>query len=245
MATKLGRFIITRPLHQAENLGRAIQALGGEPLYFPTLEIEFLSNWVDILEHSFDNIVFVSANAVLAVMPHWAKLKTAPHVFAVGSGTAHRLSQNGISATLPSQGQFHSEGLLALFAQQILPHQSILIFSGENGRTWLADHLRQAGAVVEQVAVYKRQKPAIDMTLLTAQTQPIAAIICSSASSLQHLWEMVGPEKQAWLCEQQLVVISPKMVALVQDLGFKKMPWVAENASDAEIIKVIEKECFA
>lgn len=242
---KTPTFIITRPAHQADYLHQQIKKAGGNCILFPTIEILSTCNPQKLNpvlnnQAKINKIIFVSANAVYAVMPHLQKT-IMPPIYAIGPGTANALRDYQINAKIPADGHYNSEGLLALPDMQFLSEQSVIIFSGEGGRTLLAESLRQRGAKVEKIAVYQRAKPAKNLSeqvLKDWQAQTITAIIVTSAESLKNLHAMADLGKE-WLCQQRLLVISPTMQVLAKQLGFMHQPLVADNASDEAILRVL------
>jgi uroporphyrinogen-III synthase len=233
-------FLLTKPEQQAKNLCTSLESLGGRCLLFPTLAIEVFppAKIAPIIAKlpPTEKVIFTSSNAVSPVMPYWEKFKNVSVTFAVGSGTAKTLANFHIIAKLPAK--FTSEGLLELPELQVVKNQHITIFSGVGGRDLLPKELKKRGAVVEKVAVYRRSCP-----MVAAEFPPLSAIsliISTSEESLVNLWQLMGVSQQAWLKEQHLLVVSPKMQVLAQRLGFKHQPILADNATDAAILKACE-----
>lgn len=234
-------FILTRPAHQAENLRTQITHLGGVCILFPTLSIILLDaptieNAILKLHPPIDKVIFTSANAVHPTIPFWCHLQPSL-VFATGPGTAKALSQYQIHAHTPAT-EFNSEGLLALPALQQVAGQQIVIFSGIGGRNLLTDALKQRGAKVKKIAVYRRDQP-LPPTKWPLPDK-IDCIISTSQESLKNLWAMADGQQQIGLSEQRLLVISPEMGDQARMLGFKGEILVANNASDAAILAALK-----
>ncbi|HVV69868.1 MAG TPA: uroporphyrinogen-III synthase [Gammaproteobacteria bacterium] len=240
-------FLITRPAQQAHNLCANIETLGGNCIVFSTLEISplpelqqlllpILSNLANV-----DKVIFLSANAVRFVMPYWPDNCKIPPVFAIGPGTAKMLAEFRIKSHTPYANAFNSEGLLSLPELQVVAGQKIVIFSGLDGRMLLENTLKAREARVKQVAVYQRNLPPVDFQAHLSQWQleTIACIISTSSESLNNLWLIAGKEGQAWLRNQQLLVISRSMAELAQKLGFLLAPLIAANASDSAILDTL------
>jgi len=119
----------------------------------------------------------------------------------------------------------------------------VIIFRGNGGRSKLCDEMTARGAEVEYAEVYRRNCPAVDPETLLHYWQPgsLDVITAASNETLENLFEMAGPEGQPMLREQQLVVPGPRQVACAKKLGFKKIPVVAENASDEAMVAVLGK----
>ena len=63
----------------------------------------------------------------------------------------------------------------------------------------------------------------------------------TSSQSLQNLFELVGPLGRRRLRETPLVVIGTRTVELAAQMGFKKSVLMADEASDAGVVrKLIE-----
>lgn len=238
--------VVTRPEHQAGNLCRLIEAAGGQVILFPVLAIAAPQDPQKVLAVlqrlvQFDLAVFISPNAVDYGLRYAAQVGGLPahlQIAAVGAGTARALHAVGHPPTLVPQHDFNSEALLALAELQQVAGKKIIIFRGEGGREHLADTLRSRGARVEYVQVYRREKPPVERSvLLEAWTRnAISAIVVTSNESLQNLFDLVGSEGQAYLCDTQLVLVSQRAMELARHLGIRRAPVVAERAGDDAIV---------
>ncbi|MGR9053083.1 MAG: uroporphyrinogen-III synthase, partial [Gammaproteobacteria bacterium] len=159
--------LVTRPSHQAGRLAALIGQKRWRAVLFPTLEIvpnlqsDSFHCLFDRLE-KFDQSIFISANAVnFAVSANNGKIDTFSNhrIAAVGRATADALVALGLKVCVPDTGN-DSESLLAMSEFENVSGQSILIIRGEGGRETLADTLRERGAKVEYLEVYRRIKPA-------------------------------------------------------------------------------------
>lgn len=231
--------LITRPKHQADSLCQLIESAGGTCILFPTIEIIPLPNTTLPIQSALqqaDKIIFVSTNAALPVLPNFSTPPSAP-VFAIGRGTQKTLLLHGIEASIPQNDQFNSEGLLDLPELQAVQHQNIVIFSGKKGKTLLFETLQHRGAAVQYIPVYKRVKPKANFEPLLLT--PIDCIISTSGENLKNLWAMAGRKHRDWLLKQQLLVISPTMKTLAENLGFLNPPLISANATDEAIFQTL------
>ncbi|MEE4380273.1 MAG: uroporphyrinogen-III synthase [Candidatus Competibacteraceae bacterium] len=240
--------VVTRPAQQADTLCRLIEAQGGTAIRFPTLEIgppQHLQPVFALIEQldSYDWAIFVSANAV-----HWGlrwiqEQRTLPpqlQRIAIGRATARALDEHGVPAhVVPTC--FTSESLLALPALQAVTGLRIIIFRGEGGRDLLGTTLRQRGACIDYAEVYRRNLPVVapDDLLQSWQHGEIQAVIITSNESLQNLFALVGTVGQQWLLDTPLIVISKRAQRLAQELGFRRPPRLAEEASDKAIVQAL------
>ena len=156
--------LITRPRHQSGTLADLIRRSGGEPIVFPTLEIEPVDPrppMQAILERlsEFDMAVFVSANAVQHAMPLIRAVGGWPQSLraaAVGQGTARELRAQGVAdVLLPGRrsGQRGTAGASGAAGRGRTAHRH---FSRSGGRELLAETLRSRGAEVVYVECYRR-----------------------------------------------------------------------------------------
>lgn len=171
------------------------------------------------------------ANALAAMATRW---------WATGPGTAHALLDHGVAAprldTPPEQaGQFDSEALWQQVQTQAQPGDRVLIVRGDSvapdgssvvdndqgvGREWLAEHLRQSGALVDFVVAYQRGAP-IWMPAQRALAQSAATDgsiwLFSSAEALGHLQSLLPG--QDW-SGARAVATHPRIAAAARGLGF-------------------------
>lgn len=241
--------VITRPQHQSHPLCEKIRALGGEPLVYPTLDIEFLSDnprlWA-IAKNlaNYDYGIFTSSNGVLGAAD---ALKNAPaHApqmawFAVGQRTALQLNHLGWPKVSFPPDNFCSEGLLAM-APLIRPlSKKILIFTGEGGRDYLEKELRQRGASVEKIAVYRRRCTSQNAKILLDRWHDgrIDAVLMTSCESLLCLHQQLGSNGQHYLQHTTLVVVSERVASTAKELGYRQHLIVAKNATDDEVLNAL------
>lgn len=239
--------LITRPINQAQNLHAQIEARGGHAILFPTIEIQALDEITiknKILQLEKYNIaIFVSPNAVTCVLPlilkqyqHWpSHIKVA----VIGEGTAKVLQTYNVKTDfLPAQKQFNSEELLKLEIFNNITDQKIIIFKGEGGRDLLTKELRQRGALVDEANVYQRNLPQLLQPDFLA-SNAIDIIVCTSVTALQNLWLLTPPEQRTWLQNIHLVVSSERIAVAARNLGFVKIPILADNATDQAILTAL------
>lgn len=241
--------LVTRPAHQAENLCRLIEERDGVAVRFPTLAIAALEDTCTIqntLAHldKYQWLIFVSANAV-TMHRYYSddgkieKFKSV-RIAAIGKATAQALVQAGLSVDLVPESGYNSEALLAMTQMQQMMGQRCLIVRGEGGREELATTLRNRGATVEYLDVYKRMIPGMDnsqVSLLLAQSM-LDAITVTSGEALQNLIIMLEEKHHHQLFEVPLVVISNRIRQIAVDIGFKRIA-VTNSPSDVAILETV------
>lgn len=238
--------VVTRPRAQAEPLGRAIEAQGGRPFYFPLLEISPIEDQAPLRAaagqlDSYRLAVFVSPNAVQYALPVLLAGRAWPPALrpvAVGSGTVKALQEAGVTGCLCPSERFDSEALLELpeLAEQAVQGQRVLILRGNGGRELLGDTLEARGARVERVACYRRSGPAGGQEALLAALArgELHGLTLSSSEALAYLLEGLGPEDQARLQQLPLFVPHARIAEKARASGFTKV--VLTGPADAGLL---------
>jgi uroporphyrinogen-III synthase len=67
----------------------------------------------------------------------------------------------------------------------------------------------------------------------------IDIVLVNSVESLQNLTEMLGSAGKSLLLSTPLLVVSERLAAIASQLGFKKPPLVANNATDAAVLDAL------
>jgi uroporphyrinogen-III synthase len=241
--------LVTRPAHQAEGLCRLVEQRGGRAYRFPVLDIlppsdpRPLQAIIPRLD-DYDWAVFVSANAVdRALQPILAARSWPPatRIAVIGRSSAQAVQSHGLRVDLFPTGKFDSEALLALPSMQQLNGLRFVIFRGNGGREHLADTLRERGARVDYIEAYRRAQPQLDAAPLLAEWRrgAVDIVVVNSAESLHNLIVVLGPEGGILLKRTPLLVVSERMLPVVQQLGFERTPVLAENATDDAVVEAL------
>ncbi len=240
--------LVTRPAHQAETLCQVIERHGGIPVRFPTIEIVGLENQISATNlteklSKFRWLIFTSANAVnFALKANDGKIRefSETGIAAIGKATAKALESVGMKVGLLPDIGFDSEALLAMPQMQYVKGQSILIIRGQGGREELASGLRNRGATVEYLDVYKRIMPQQETSQVSRllENNELAAVVVTSGEALVNLITMLGINFQYRLKAVQLVVISDRIRRLAENIGFLRIA-VTENPSDQAIFNTM------
>lgn len=238
--------LVTRPAHQSDGLCDLIQAARGRPVRFPALEIR---GPVD--KHAArkalagagraDLLIFVSANAVRYAFPLLPdQLPLDIEIAAVGTATAEALRETGLDPTLVPE-RMDSEGLLALPALDAVRGKSVYILRGNGGRELLADTLRERGADVHPVEVYRRQLPERPVgvaNLLRGWPQLAQAVTATSNAILDNLFALLGEQGAPLLRATPLVVVSQRMAEHAVARGCEAVH-VAASARDEDLLATL------
>ena len=233
--------IITRPRAQAETLARSVAALGREVVLLPLLDIfpldddSALKAALSALP-SYALVAFVSPNAIDAALAHVPQWPPGVALAVLGEGSRVALARHGIDdsnatiASPPDPTRSDSENVLAALELAALAGRRVLIVRGESGRELMADGLRAAGAVVDTVAAYKRNVPALTPAL-AARLETLLArrndwIITSSEAlrGLMNLVEQIAPGAAvAKMQHQHLIVPHARIAQTAETLGLTRL----------------------
>lgn len=238
--------LVTRPAHQSDGLCDLIQTAHGRPVRFPALEIlgpgdKHAARLALAAASAADLLIFVSANAVQFAFPLLpAQLPVNVDIAAVGTATAHALEEKGLDPTLVPQ-RMDSEGLLQLPALQSVHGKSVFILRGNGGRELLGEALRERGAEVRQVEVYRRQLPqraGAAANLVRNWSQLAQVVTATSKVILDNLFDLLGDAGAQLLCTTPLVVVSQRMAEHALERGCQSV-YVAASATDADLLATL------
>jgi uroporphyrinogen III methyltransferase/synthase len=224
--------------------------LGAEPVLLPTISILPPEDWrpVDVVLArlpEFDWLVFTSVNGAQFLLGRlWetggdARRLGHLKIAAIGNATAAALAERQLRADVVPES-FRAEAL----AEALAPHvvrRRVLWARASRGREVLPQQLAAAGAVVEQVAVYRN----VDATSLPADAvQSIIDghldwIALSSPSIARSLKSLLPAEALARLgATTRLAAISPVTAEAARDVGLP-VAVVAETYAWAGIFEAI------
>ena len=218
------RILVTRPSQQAADLTVAIEAAGGIPVAFPLLEILPLDPQRVSREEaklpSPDFLVYVSPNAVHHGL-RWHRATAA--TIAIGPATLSELHRAGINDARNAGGGFDSESLLADPVFEKVAGRHIRIVRGQDGRELLGETLKDRGAVVDYLAVYRRQARHVsddEAARLRGQLQKgdIDCITIMSVASMQSLVGVLQEHAPELLAGCRLVTPSRRVLKNINEL---------------------------
>ena len=237
------RLVVTRPAAQAAAWVQALREAGCDAVALPLIDIlpardaaSVEAAWRALPQAAL--AMFVSANAVErffaarpeppadALHPSWP-----PGVLAgsTGAGTAAALAQAGVppaQVVSPAAGdRAESESLWRQLEGRPWQGRRVLVLRGEDGRDWLAERLRDAGAEVEFVTVYRRAVPVLDgpgrAVLAQALADPAAhAWLFSSSQAVAHLGALAPHAGWGGACA---LVTHPRIAQAAREAGFGRV----------------------
>lgn len=246
--------LITRPLHSASFLSKAINAAGGVPVHLPTIEIDYdvdssgLERVFQSNSH-FQLAVFSSKNAVEAVSKWlrsnqctWpARLKCA----VVGTKSAAAAYEAfEIEEIIAPQKKFGAKGLLQLKEIQLLRNIPTVIFEGTGGSSSQTCKLfQQVFSDITSVVVYRRALPKLDIGVINSKLaqRTIDFAVFTSVNGAENLLKIADESNTEQLKQSCCIVYSTRIAEYLKSNGFTKVI-ISDNSSDDAVIAVLLKE---
>ncbi|HEV8382817.1 MAG TPA: uroporphyrinogen-III synthase [Gemmatimonadales bacterium] len=231
------RIVVTRAREQAGDLVRALEDRGAEALIAPVIRIQPLENLGALRAaltglSTYRWVVFTSQNAVQIVFDRLVAWGLTPRVFtstsvaAIGSATGDMLTVKGVvPAVIP--GEFVAEALAAELVRHSggsLVGSRVLIPSAVDAREALAAGLREHGADVEAIAVYRTVPVTADLSGLAADITRgrIDAVTFTSSSTVRSFVDLVG-RPAATSGRFVAATIGPITAGTARELGLRQI----------------------
>jgi uroporphyrinogen III methyltransferase/synthase len=223
-----GRTIaVTRAREQASDLGRRLQTLGARVVLAPAIRTEPLDAELPDLS-GFDLLCLTSPTgaARLLELVRDARDLAGPRIAAIGPGTAAALRAGGIEPDiLPSRS--NAEGLVEALEGVEVRHA--LIARAQEGREVLPDALRERGAEVELLALYRTiAEPLSDTERAAALGADL--LVFASSSAVKAFQSAAGT-----LTGPRIASIGPATSATIRELGGEVAIEAAEHTPDGLI----------
>jgi uroporphyrinogen III methyltransferase/synthase len=248
------RVLITRPRSQAGDMAARVEALGGEPIRLPTVDITEPADWSPVdraIERFADYqwLVFTSSNGVHAFIQRLRQTGRDLRALggcklaATGPATADALRGYHLEPDL-TPGEFNSEGLVATL-RPLVAGQRVLLARADRGIDLLRQELGGV-AQVDQVAVYSQrdavlepETPAlrmlsrgeIDWVTLTSSNIAKVLIGALDAAAREHV--RAG--------RTRLASISPRTSAVVRELGLPVAAEAKEYTTEGILTALCER----
>ncbi len=251
MSLKNKTILITRRPGQSEEMADEIRRLGGEPVVMPMISIADPESWEPVdrciarLE-LYDAIVFTSVNAADRFLGRCGErveaIRNRTHM-AVGEKTRRAVERFGLR-TLPLPEEYSSAGLAASLGGGALGGKHLLIPRGDIAREDLPRLLRELGAEVESVTVYRTVRPeSADENALRDRFRrgAIDAVTFASPSAVANFAGLLSAEDREAVRRHAIVaVIGPTTAEAARRAGFD-VAVVARQATGVELVRAIDE----
>ncbi|MEM9354382.1 MAG: uroporphyrinogen-III synthase, partial [Planctomycetota bacterium] len=227
--------LVTRPEPQARSLASRLQRLGARVVQHAAIEIEPPADWRPVDDAigrlpDFDWLVFSSSNGVSYFLDRVNTLGLDLRVLggvklaAIGPATEEELGRRGLRADL-TPAEYRAEAL-AEKLQIGAENKRFLLLRASRGREVLAEQLRSAGGVVEQVIVYQSVdvNRADDSVRDELERGAIDWVTVTSSAIARSVARLYGDA----LRNTRLAAISPLTAGVLDDLGLAPEAIAAE-----------------
>lgn len=157
------RVVVTRAEGQAREFTAALREAGAEVIEYPVIEIVEPESWEPVDRaianlDQYDWLVFTSANAVRCFFQRAADARVRARIVAVGPATRKAIEDFGHSVDLVPEEHI-GEGVVAALAEYNLRGTRILLPRAAVARDVVPQTLRELGAEVDVVDVYRNVLP--------------------------------------------------------------------------------------
>lgn len=231
------RILVCRPRPESQRLSEYLRQAGARVREFPLLERRILDETpvqrtlVQNLDQ-FAHVIAVSPFAARLLLERidawWPQPPVGIKWYGVGAATADTLAAAGLEPQTSTTG-FTSEHLLELSDLAAPAGEQVLLACGEQGRELIRDTLRQRGAEVTELALYRRQCPAYSNAELEDALSTFSpdVVITLSGETLNNLVAL--SQNTNHNLQQQLLVVPVERIAQqARAAGFR---WVGLPAA--------------
>ncbi|MGB9802436.1 uroporphyrinogen-III C-methyltransferase [Desulfofundulus sp.] len=226
------RVLVTRSQEQASQLSQAIEALGGEALEFPTIQIvepesyEPMDTAIARLD-SYRWIIFTSVNGVrfffarLLQQGKDVRDLKGVNLCAIGPKTREALERYALKVTYVPD-EYRAEQIIAGLKDRIKPGERILLPRADIARKVLAELLSNLGAIVDEVVAYRTIPAGTDARLVRQMLAEgkIHIITFTSSSTVRNFVKMLEEDQLPRLLQGVTVAcIGPVTAHTARELG--------------------------
>ena len=252
------RIVLTRAREQAREFSQLLAAYGAEPIEVPTIQIVPPASWQAIdgavtRLNTYQWLIFTSVNGVRPFMDRLraagkdARALANLRLCAIGPRTAQELETYGLTPDIiPTE--FQAEGIIAALTDLGVRGSRVLIPRAEVAREILPEQLRELGATVDVIPVYRTISPAVDVASLTQQFHDgrVAVVTFTSSSTVRNFVEVFGGRNAVKSLLEEVVVacIGPITAGTAEEYGLTVTVMPAENTVPAlaeMIVKYFQK----
>jgi uroporphyrinogen III methyltransferase/synthase len=157
-------------------------------------------------------------------------------ICAIGPRTARELGIYGLTPDVVP-AEFQAEGVIAALAHVGIRGSHVLIPRAEVAREILPEQLRELGAAVDVIPVYRTIVPTVDVASLTKQLHngQVAALTFTSSSTVRNFVELFGGRDVVRPLVTRVVIacIGPITARTAKEYGLTVTVMPAENTVPA------------
>ena len=240
------RVVVTRTREQASQLSRQLLELGAEVLEIPTIKIVPPDNKQDLMDAllglgGYDWIVFTSPNGVDAFFDYFFKAFEdlrdigGLRIAAVGSVTAQKLRDLHLKVDLMPDEYVAKKIVAAFRGYESIENLRMLLVRAQVANADLPKGLEEAGAIVDDVAIYKTVPETEDRNGAAARFAEAGAdwITFTSSSTVQNFHTRFNlPALLKQYPKIKLASIGPETSKALAELGLKPTVQAREHTID-------------
>ena len=188
------RIVVTRAVHQAEELAQPLRELGAEVILVPVIGIAPPSDVKPLEEararaHLYDWIIFTSVNSIAAF---GSITQDRARVATIGAATREFAERHGFKVSVTPE-KYVAESLVESLGHR-LAGQRVLIPSAAITRDVIPAELRKRGAAVDVIEAYRNVIPeGAAQRVHEVFRDPLPDwVTFASSSAVEHLLQLVG-----------------------------------------------------
>ncbi len=217
--------LVTRPEEGASRMSKMLMDLGACVRVAPMIRVAEPQDWspvdaaIRVLDE-YHRIIFTSANgpkflamrlAVLDVGPEAVPSDTS--ILAIGPATASSVEKHLGRMPDMAAGKYAAEGVVALFQDQNLAEERVLLARAKEGRDIIPKTLTEMGAFVDDVAVYRTMplgRDALRGVWGELEAGKIDMLTFTSSSALNgFIWAAGVENAKRWMQRARMASIGP------------------------------------
>ena len=239
------RILITRARGQAKELSQLLEDYGAKVIIFPTIEIvppedpRPLDKAIERLD-IYEWVIFTSVNGVRYFTRRMKEKGKSMEALAgkkicvIGPRTQRELEQMGLKVSFIPR-EYRAEGVAEGLRAKAVEGKRILLPRAKGARRILPRALREAGAVVDEVEVYKTNRPSDGRdTLGEILRKGIDVVVFTSSSTVRNFMEILS--KRKLMDGVKIAVIGPVTAETAR--GYGLVPSI--TASEYTIAGLVE-----
>jgi uroporphyrinogen III methyltransferase/synthase len=241
--------LVTRAADASDQMVALLESRGARAVILPTISIVDPDSWDDVDSaiarlDEYDGVFFTSKNAVerfLRRVEHFFGSRPSRmsqlEIYAVGEKTEEALEQAGVRVTF-TPDVFSAEALAESMADREIHGKRYLFPRSNIGSDVLPTFLRERGATVDEIIVYKNVPPqqqeldAVRNALLHAE---IDVVTFFSPSAVRNFLQMMGSKS---LARTRVAVIGPSTQRAAESAGLS-VDIVARHATAESLVETI------
>jgi uroporphyrinogen III methyltransferase/synthase len=225
--------VVTRPRHQAAAFVDRLRDAGADVLCCPSIEIAPPTSWAPADAaiarlDGYDWVVFTSVNGVERFFERLAERRCdvrALHrarLAAVGPQTARALAMRGLLVDLVPE-EYRAEGVAAAMRQAGVGGATVLLPRAAGAREVLPVLLRDAGARVDEVAVYETVPASGDASEVRGRLSAgqVDLVTFTSSSTVRNFIALLGDDAPSLLARAAIGCIGPITADTARAMGLR------------------------